>query len=220
MTLKFAQSSGRPRNSEKRKEHIQFLLATVVNLIILAAATVTLVPLVGSPNVLPVLLVYLLPVAFAAWFWSFEQSIITSLASALAVAYFFFKPFFSFRVADPKDVVALLIFLIAALLVGYFLGEIRERRRKSHLPSGSALNFTNFSRTVPERIAEFLVNSDGMYCDQCIQKNLGLKWRQQVQLVTATLAVMTPFERSITQCCSCSETKQAIGISVPVESFF
>jgi len=47
-----------------------------------------------------------------------------------------------------------------------------------------------------------------VYCDACIQERLGLKWRQQVQLIAATLAVTGLFERDVTSCCTCHETKQ------------
>jgi hypothetical protein len=49
-----------------------------------------------------------------------------------------------------------------------------------------------------------------MYCDTCIQERLGLKWRQQVQLITATLAVTESFKRDLGQCCTCHEVKQVI----------
>jgi hypothetical protein len=49
-----------------------------------------------------------------------------------------------------------------------------------------------------------------MYCDSCIQERLGLKWRQQVQLITATLAVTDSFKRDIGRCSTCQEVKQVI----------
>ena len=65
------------------------------------------------------------------------------------------------------------------------------------------------SMTVPERIYHFLVQRSGRcYCDTCIQERLGLKWRQQVQLITATLAVTAAFTRQFHTCCTCNETKQ------------
>ncbi|MBV8095693.1 MAG: hypothetical protein JO110_21190 [Acetobacteraceae bacterium] len=64
-------------------------------------------------------------------------------------------------------------------------------------------------RTVPERINEFLVRCAGRaYCDHCIQERLGLRWRQQVQLVTATLGVTSGYRRNNAACCTCGETKQ------------
>jgi hypothetical protein len=49
-----------------------------------------------------------------------------------------------------------------------------------------------------------------MFCDSCIQERLGLKWRQQVQLITATLAVTRAFKRDLGRCCTCNEVKQVI----------
>jgi hypothetical protein len=63
--------------------------------------------------------------------------------------------------------------------------------------------------TVPERVNEFLVKRPGRaYCDHCIQERLGLRWRQQVQLVTATLAVTGTFRRETATCSTCMERKQ------------
>jgi hypothetical protein len=67
-------------------------------------------------------------------------------------------------------------------------------------------------RTVPERINEFLVRCGGRaYCDHCIQERLGLRWRQQVQLVTATLGVTSGYRRSSAICSTCAESKQVIA---------
>jgi hypothetical protein len=66
-------------------------------------------------------------------------------------------------------------------------------------------------RSVPQKISDFLVRRQNrMYCDTCIQERLGLKWRQQVQLITATLAVTDAFKRDLGQCCTCQEVKQVI----------
>src|SRR5580704_6492907 len=65
------------------------------------------------------------------------------------------------------------------------------------------------SVTLPRRISEFLSQrQERMYCDTCIQERLGLKWRQQVQLITATLAVTSGFQREFNKCCTCEELKQ------------
>ena len=72
-------------------------------------------------------------------------------------------------------------------------------------------------RTVPKRINDFLVARKGRsYCDACIQERLGLKWRQQVQLISATLAVTDGFERNLDRCSTCQDTKQVIMACVEV----
>lgn len=63
--------------------------------------------------------------------------------------------------------------------------------------------------SLPRRISDFLAQRRyRMYCDTCIQERLGLKWRQQVQLVTATLSVTAAFTREINKCCTCGQVKQ------------
>ena len=74
-------------------------------------------------------------------------------------------------------------------------------------------------RTVPKRINDFLLERKGRsYCDACIQERLGLKWRQQVQLITATLAVTGSFQRDLDQCSTCRDTKQVIMACIEVLS--
>ena len=69
-----------------------------------------------------------------------------------------------------------------------------------------------FSRSVPERINGFLLERRGQpYCDSCIQEWLGLKWRQQVQLITATLSVTAAFRRDRGFCCNCNDHKRVIA---------
>ncbi len=66
-------------------------------------------------------------------------------------------------------------------------------------------------RLIPEKISDFLTERPGRrYCDRCIQERLGLRWRQQVQLVTATLGVTRSFERDCSMCCTCLEVKRVI----------
>jgi hypothetical protein len=67
-------------------------------------------------------------------------------------------------------------------------------------------------RYIPAKIRDFLIERPmRRYCDRCIQERLGLKWRQQVQLVTATLGVTGSFTRQQGKCCTCQETKQVIA---------
>ena len=67
-------------------------------------------------------------------------------------------------------------------------------------------------RSVPHKVSEFLTQRQGRnYCDICMQERLGLKWRQQVQLITATLACTEVFERDLGRCSICNESKQVIS---------
>jgi hypothetical protein len=64
--------------------------------------------------------------------------------------------------------------------------------------------------SVPKRVHDFLVRDGRLYCDACIQKHVGLKWRAQAQLVVATLAVTAHFKCGIAECCACHEIKRVV----------
>jgi hypothetical protein len=70
------------------------------------------------------------------------------------------------------------------------------------------------ARSIPERIRDFLDERMGRpYCDDCVQERLGLKWRQQVQMITATLAVTALFARAVGICSTCGQEKQVTRAS-------
>jgi hypothetical protein len=211
--------TGGPHNPQARERKSRALLATtLLNLSVVGALTFAVTFVAGNVPSAAVLVLYFIPVLLATLLWNFEQGMIAAFAGVLAAEFFAFEPIFSFRVDHWRDVIALLIFLAAALLSGYLLDEIRRLRRAASAPAVAdaatdppVLRFGGPTRTVPERIAEFLVgHASAMYCDQCIQDQLGLKWRQQVQLVTATLAVTNLFRRDSGQCQTCNQFKQVI----------
>jgi hypothetical protein len=215
-------------NAESPSKRRLLLATTILNLALIAALTFAMsfaTAILPSPLVL---IFYLIPVVLATLLWNFEQGLIAAFASALAVLFFDVEPVFSFHVAHWRDVIALSIFLAAALLCGYLVDEVRRIRRDAgaapallettvrSAPKEPVLRFGGPTRTVPERIAEFLVGREGnTFCDQCIQDELGLKWRQQVQLVTATLAVTRLFRRDSGECQSCHQFKQVIRHVAP-----
>jgi len=70
---------------------------------------------------------------------------------------------------------------------------------------------------IPGKVNDFLLaRMRRPYCDGCIQERLGLKWRQQVQLVTSTLAVTPSFIRENGTCCNCEEQKQVVRAVEPI----
>src|SRR3984885_11660954 len=62
-------------------------------------------------------LVFLTAVLFSALRYGLWPSIMTSLLSVAAYNFFFLPPLYTFTIADPSNVVALIFFLIAALVV-------------------------------------------------------------------------------------------------------
>ncbi len=59
----------------------------------------------------------------------FLQGLVTAFASALVVAFFFYKPVFSFYIADPEEAVELIIFGILGIVIAYLVTVLREISR-------------------------------------------------------------------------------------------
>jgi Domain of unknown function (DUF4118) len=207
-------------SGEEARSCVGRVALAVIVVAVTTAAISLLAPIVDLRHMLAL---YLIPVLAATLRWGFAIGLVTTALSAIAAAFFFFDPIFSFYVSNPVEIVGLLIFVAAAIVVGYLATELRAARAhpidgqvpsitlsaSSAVPSGADAQAS--PGTVPARVKDFIVQSAGAaFCDGCIQDRLGLKWRQQVQLITATLAVTHSFRREHGVCSACSERKQVI----------
>ncbi len=106
-------------------------------LAMVAATTAVIVALVGVVDLRHVLAVYFIPVLAATLRWGFSEGLVATFASALAAAFFFYDPIFSFYIANPTEIVGLLIFVAAAIVIGYLVTERRDgapRRSEDNVP--------------------------------------------------------------------------------------
>ena len=55
-------------------------------------------------------------------------AIVAALAGGAAADFFFFAPFYSFRIDDPQEVVDLLLFLFVALVSGHLASRLRSEK--------------------------------------------------------------------------------------------
>jgi Domain of unknown function (DUF4118) len=171
---------------------------------------------------------YFVPIMIAMLRWSVLQGFVATAAAAFYANLFFYAPILNYYSNNPKRIIGLFFFIVALVIIGYLAANLRNARRASSVPivpmranaapevdtspAAAAADLTAPARaqTVPERVKDFLLTREGeMLCDSCIQENLGLKWRQQVQLITATLGVTRDYKRDLAKCCGCQEIKQA-----------
>lgn len=73
-----------------------------------------------------VVLVFLMGVLLVAATLGLRAGIAAAFASFFAFNFFFVEPTYTFNVADPKDVFALAVFLVVAILTGGLAGRLRE----------------------------------------------------------------------------------------------
>jgi two-component system sensor histidine kinase KdpD len=97
------------------------LLVAATTLIIYAAATVL--------DAHYLIALYLVPIVLAMLRSGFVQGLVAVLLSAFAVSFFFYEPIYSFHVADPEELVELVIFAILAVVIAYLVAVLRDLRQ-------------------------------------------------------------------------------------------
>ncbi|WP_029004608.1 sensor histidine kinase [Azorhizobium doebereinerae] len=83
---------------------------------------------VALPNVS---MIFLLAVLIPALFFGVWPAVFASVLSALAYNFFFIDPVYTFTIARPHEVLALLVFLVIAVLISAVAGRAREQARAS-----------------------------------------------------------------------------------------
>jgi two-component system sensor histidine kinase KdpD len=71
--------------------------------------------------------VYLLPVLIAAIRWGLVSAIVAAIGGVLASAFFFYPPLYTFWIADPLEVLNLLLFIIAAVIVSQLATRLKRQ---------------------------------------------------------------------------------------------
>jgi two-component system sensor histidine kinase KdpD len=96
-------------------------------------AVTTLILLLFRENInsTPVALTYLVLVLFIAAKFGIRPAITISFACFLCFNYFFLHPYYTFRIADPENWIALTAFLLTALIAGGLSARVNERAAES-----------------------------------------------------------------------------------------
>lgn len=77
-------------------------------------------------NPTTVALVFLIGVLFASAYWGLRHAVVLSVVATAVFNYFFLPPLYTFTVADPQNWIALIAFLVTALVAG----NLSERARR------------------------------------------------------------------------------------------
>ena len=86
-------------------------------------------------NSTAIALVFLIAVLFASAYWGLRYAVVLSIVATASFNFFFLPPLYTFTIADPQNWVALVAFLVTALVAGNLSARARrdaqdaERRR-------------------------------------------------------------------------------------------
>ncbi|MBI2332863.1 MAG: DUF4118 domain-containing protein [Chloroflexi bacterium] len=137
----------------------QYLLAFGL----IALVTATLFPLRGYLETALVALLYLIPLGLITAYFGLGPGITSALATFLTFNYFFIKPYYSFTVHRPTDVIILVIFLVVAIVISQLVGRMqaglaaataREREATRLYELSTALAGLHDGHTIAEILAK------------------------------------------------------------------
>jgi C4-dicarboxylate-specific signal transduction histidine kinase len=123
---------------------------------IIAVALLTLVAFKLRVNLTIASLLYLTVVVLLAFMDAFAGSVLASVISLLCLDYFFTQPLFSLRMADPLNIVALIVFLGTALLIT----RVMSQRKRAEAALQKVLG--ELESKVQERTAELAKSNDDL----------------------------------------------------------
>src|SRR5512138_3882780 len=97
----------------------QYLLA----FLLIAIITAILFVLRDALETTLVALLYLIPLGIITALWGLEPGITSAVITFFTFNYFFIKPYYTFTVHRPTDVVILVVFLIVAVVISQLVGR-------------------------------------------------------------------------------------------------
>ena len=105
---------------------LRLTLPYLLTFLLVSATTLILYSLrqsLGSPVIA---LLYLLPVVLSAALWGRWAAVTTALYAFFGFNYFFIQPLYTFTVHHPQDLLALIVFLIVAIVISQSISQARS----------------------------------------------------------------------------------------------
>ena len=116
-----------------------------------------------------IVLLYLIPLGMITALWGLGTGITSALVTFLTLNYFFIKPYYTFTVHQPTDIVILVVFLMVAVVISQLVGRAqagmaaataREREATQLYELSTALTGLNDERAIAQILAR-QVRADG-----------------------------------------------------------
>lgn len=90
--------------------------------------------------------IYLIPVVLAGMRWGIVSATLASICGAIASAFFFYPPLYSFAIKDPQEVVNLTLFLFVAVVISHLATRLKHEVSLAHQREIDMRDLYAFSR--------------------------------------------------------------------------
>ena len=92
-------------------------------LLLIASITTVFLVLRDELNTTLIALLYLMPLGIITALWGLGPGITSAVITFLTLNYLFIKPYYTFTVHQPADIVILVVFLMVAVVIGQLVGR-------------------------------------------------------------------------------------------------
>jgi two-component system, OmpR family, sensor histidine kinase KdpD len=166
-----------PRSLFTQNTFLRYGLAVVI----VALTTLVLFRLRESLSTPVIALLYLLPVVVSASLWGLGPGIVAALCAFLAFNFLFIPPYYTFAVHQARDVVALLVFLIVAVVISQLVGQAQAGMAAATAREREAT-----------RLYELSTALAGLHDDQAIARTVAEQALQTFRAERVALSVEVP----------------------------
>jgi two-component system sensor histidine kinase KdpD len=135
-----------------------------------------IVQFVQLPNIS---LIFLTAVLFSAVAWGLWPSLLAALLSVLAYNFFFLPPLYTFTIADPANVLALVAFFIVAIITSNLAARTREQAITASARANTTAELYAFSRKLAGTATLLSCSRFASSCC-CRTKRAGLRCGQAI----------------------------------------
>jgi len=108
-----------------RKTTLSYLAQFVLSIVLVYVLTWILIFFQSSLNTPVIALLFLLPVVISAGYFNITGGIAASFAAFLSFNYFFIPPYHTLAVHQTQDILALIVFLIVAVIISQSLSQAK-----------------------------------------------------------------------------------------------
>jgi two-component system sensor histidine kinase KdpD len=135
----------------------------ILSFVLISSVTALFFALRDALDTTLIALLYLIPLGLITAFWGLGPGITSALATFLTFNYFFIKPYYTFAVHRPTDIVILIVFLIVAVVISQLVGRMqaslaaataREREATQLYELSTALTGMHNERAIAEILAK------------------------------------------------------------------
>ncbi len=109
-----------------------YLIDGLLAILVVVPITLIIFALQIHPDISTVLLVYLFIVLWLAHQRGFWVVVLAALTACVAIDYFLMQPRFSFAIANFGEGLALFVFLLLAVMLGFMYSKSQERKQQEH----------------------------------------------------------------------------------------